>query len=215
MADIIRHPGAGSVSPATDDIENRFAIAFAPAQPVFNAMTKLRKVRNFIDERDRCDPNRNQLFGYLLEQLSIIPDIATLQQAKHLFQDAEHVPAPEEYYFLAIGVMLAAAPNSTKVAVDYSYGLVDSIMCDEELHRGYPEMGYSFAVVAQAIREVRRTCKYVPSAQELLEACDRQRRTFRKLIVDVDLMISVREEAEAPPPPPVTTPEEDNSDVPF
>lgn len=213
MADIIRHPGASSVAPSTDDIENRFAITFAPAEPALNAMRKLRMVRNHIDRWDRYG-RRYEAFGEMTnaEVLEFLPDMTALQQAKRLFHEAEQTPAPEEWLFLAIGVLLAAAPNSTKVPVDYTFGLVDSIMYDEELHRGYDEMGFSFATIALAIREVRRTCKYVPSAQEFLEACDGQRRSFRKLGDDVDLMIMVRERAEAPPP---KKPSDDDDDLPF
>ncbi len=195
-ADIIRHPGASNVAVATDDIEDRFAITFAPAQPVLDAMAQLRNIRHFVAKRDQVDPNRNQLFGFLQEQIELIPNMATLRKAKKLFHEAETVPAPEEWLFLAIGVLLAAAPNSGKIPTDYTFGLIHSIAQDEDLHWGY-DVGFSFAVIAKAVQEVRRTCKYVPSAQEFLEACDRQRRAFRKLGVDVDLMIAVREEAEA------------------
>jgi hypothetical protein len=214
MAEIV-HIADGALSANAAQFEDRFAIAFAPARPVERAMLKLRKVRNFIADRDRWDPKRNEnLFARLTqsERLDLIPDVATLQNAKRLFHEAEHVPAPEEWLHLVIGVYLAAAPNGGKVGVDYNFGLVDSMLFDEEAHRGYDEMGYSAAVVVQAIREVRRECKYVASAQEILEACDKHRRAFRKLGDDVDVMISVREEAELPPPPPD---DEDWSDIPF
>jgi len=79
VADIIRHPGASNVAAATDgDIEDRFRMTFEPAQPVLDAMAQLRKVRHFIAKRDRVDPNRNGLFGDLLEQVALIPDMAIL-----------------------------------------------------------------------------------------------------------------------------------------
>jgi hypothetical protein len=92
--------------------------------------------------------------------------------------------------------MLAAAPNSGKIPVDYTFGLVDSIMHDEELHKGYDELGFSFAVVALAVREVRRECKYIPTAQEVLQACQKHCRAFRDLGYDVEMLMRVRKNAE-------------------
>lgn len=202
-------------------IEDRFALAFAPAKPTFDALAKLRKVRNHLAERRRYDPNcKSHPFGHLAasERLGFLPDAATLAQARHLFHEAEHIPAPEEWLHLAFGAMLAAAPNSGRVPVDYQFGLVDLILNDEELHRGYDELGFSMPVVVLAIREVRRECKYVPSAQELLEACQKHRRAFRDLAFDVDVMIEVRDLAElalAPSRTPAREPSDDHIEIPF
>lgn len=198
---------------------DHFALAFAPARPTLDALAKLRKVRTYLAERERYDPKRNYAFGDLspTELLALLPDAATLQHAKQLFEEAQHVPAPEEWYFLALGAMLAAMPNSGKVPVDYTFGLVNSILNDDDLHRGYREMGFSFAVVVLAIREVRRECKFVPSAQEVLEACQKHRRAFRDLIVDLEVMISVREHAEVAlqPPKPRWGPQVDPDEAPL
>lgn len=208
-ADIIPHPGAtngGAV--AAGGFEDRFALTVAPARPVLDAMAKLRKARDFLAGGGTLDALTDA------ELLALLPETEILQQAKELFRDAECVPAPEEFLYLAFSVMLAAAPNSGKVAVEYTIGLVDSVMHDEELHRGYDELGFSFAVVALAIRQLRRQCRFVPSAQEVLDACDTQRRSFRKLAFDVDVMISQRQHAEEAMNAP-SKPVDDFSDVPF
>ncbi|WP_108516884.1 hypothetical protein [Bradyrhizobium algeriense] len=73
--------------------------------------------------------------------------------------------------------MLAAAPNTKTVSPAYSFGLIDSILYDEELREGH-SAGFNCAVVVSAIRQLRRDQSFIPAPAEVLQACLQHRRVF-------------------------------------
>jgi hypothetical protein len=231
-------------------IEDPVKIAFAPAKPTLDALAKLQPARNWLAEWEKRDPNHNHLLFDLRrrdlyeftdtanERLAIVPEMAVLEKAKQLFYDAEHVPAPPAWYALAFGAMLAAAPNTKSVSPAYTFGLIDSILYDEDLQEGYGP-GFSCPVVVCAIRQLRRDQSFIPAPAEVLQACLQHRRRFRDLGWTVAALIRVRQNAEEliaedkkryeedfgpfddtpiePRPPGWRPPDyrEDNSDCPF
>jgi hypothetical protein len=66
-------------------------------------------------------------------------------------------------------------------------------MYDEGVCERRYDQGFSCAVVAVAIREVRRTSEFVPSAATVIKACQEQRRKFRKLQRTVETLIDLRQ----------------------
>ena len=104
-----------------------------------------------------------------------------------------HLRAPEDWLPLAFGTMLAAAPNAKNIGPDYLFGLVDLIMYDEGVCERRYQQGFSLAVVAAAIREVRRTSEFVPAAATIIKACQEHRRKFRELQWTVETLIDVRQ----------------------
>jgi hypothetical protein len=124
-----------------------------------------------------------------------VPETGLLEKAKQLFHDAERVPAPPAWYGLAFGTMLAGAPNAKNVPPAYTFGLIDSILYDEELQERYGP-GFSCPVVVCAIRQLRRDTSFIPTPAEVLEACRQHRRKFRDLQWTVDVLMRVRQNAE-------------------
>jgi hypothetical protein len=189
-------------------LEDHFRLAFSPAKETFDALAKLRPARSWLADWDQRDPSRNHLLLDLRrypavdmvdlanQRLTIIPDTLFLEEAKLLFHEAEHVPAPDEWYPLAFGVMLAAATNAKNVAPDYTFGLVDLILYDESVCEKKYEQGFSCAVVAAAIREVRRTSEFVPTAATIIKACQEHRGKFREHQCTVETLIGARQNAE-------------------
>jgi hypothetical protein len=76
--------------------------------------------------------------------------------------------------------MLDSMPNARNVSPSYRFGLVDSMMRDEEVWGRYGP-GFSYAVVARAIREVRRTSEFAPSQAAFLKLCAKHRSQFQEL----------------------------------
>ena len=143
---------------------------------------------NMVDEYDEDDARA---------RLAVIPEMAFLQQAARLFDDAVRKSAPEAWYHLALGTMLASMPNAKNVATDYQFGIVDMLVHDHESWERDCQPGFSAPVFISAIRHVRREEEFVPSAAKILKACQTHRSRFRQLGSEAAVLIQVRENAEA------------------
>lgn len=188
-------------------IEDQVRIAFAPAKPTTDALSKLLPARNWLAEQQK----RERYERYLLldlenhypcelldeakARLVTVPEMTVLENAKRLFHDAENTPAPWGWYALAFNAMLAAAPNTKNVAPAYVFGLIDAFQHDEELWEGY-RPGFSCAVVVVALRQLRRDTNFIPTPAEVFQACLRHRRRFRDLQWTTDTLLQVRQNAE-------------------
>jgi hypothetical protein len=173
------------------------------ARPTLDAVLKLREARTWLADRQRYPRVMIDLHQVDEEdeedakaRLAIIPEVAVLQDAARLFDKAVRKSAPEAWYHLALGTMLAAMPNAKNVATDYQFGIVDMILRDEESWEKDCEPGFSAPVFVCAIRQVRREEEFVPSAAKILKACQEHRKRFKKLGVEVEVFIAVRENAE-------------------
>lgn len=213
MADIV--PLSTGHNLATGAVVDHFDLAAKPAQETLNAVLKLRGARIWLEEWRDYDPSYSRLLidrDRMVELYALIPDEAFLQRAGKLIDDAERKSAPEAWFHLALGSMLAQMPNSKNVAPDYQFGIVDSIMHDEEVWGRYGP-GFSAPVFVCALREARRKSDFVPGAATILDGCQRHRRRFRELGEIVSLFAKVRDSVEhwtedQPTP-------EDWSDCPF
>lgn len=140
-----------------------------------------------VDEEDEEDAKA---------RLAIIPEVPVLQDAAWLFDEAVRKSAPQPWYHLALGTMLASMPNAKNVAPDYQFMVVDVIMYDGESFQKGCQPGFSAAVFVSAIRKVLSEEEFVPTAAKLLKACLAQRQRFRLLASEVEVLIQVRENAE-------------------
>jgi hypothetical protein len=104
--------------------------------------------------------------------------------------------APQPWYHVALGTMLASMPNAKNVAPDYQFTVVDVIMYDGESFEKGCQPGFSAPVFVSAIRKVLSEEEFVPTAAKLLKACLAQRQRFRLLASEVEVLIQVRENAE-------------------
>jgi hypothetical protein len=204
------NPGQNIVPVAgTSGIINRFAQVAEVAQPTLDAVATLRAARAWLTDRpsladdDEADAKA---------RLALIPDAAFLQQAAQLFDDAVRKAAPEPWYHLVISSMLAGMPNAKNVAADYSYAVVDTILHDDEAWESGCEAGFSAPIFVCAIRQVRREEEFVPSAAKILKACQDHRKRFKQLGFEVEMLMTVRENAEKALLP---VERDDFSDVPF
>jgi hypothetical protein len=188
-------------------VVDHWAQVVSVAQPTLNAIPKLRESREWLAAWKNRDPGyihlmlnleRYDEFAEAEARIARVPDMAFLRDAGRLFDDAVRKSAPEPWLHLALGTMLAGMPNATNVAVDYSISIVDTLMHDdEEIWEKDCEPGFSAPIFVSAIRKVRREQKFVPSAAEIFEACKIYRKRFRELEGNANLLISVRENAEA------------------
>ena len=186
-------------------IIDQFEQVSAIAKPTLDATIKLRDARIWLTEQ-RKQPGtlyfvtERTIMEYdgdeIMARLALIPEVAFLQNALALFDDAVRKAAPAPWYFLALSAMLAAMPNATNVTADYQFSIVDMILHDEEAWARDCEPGFSPAVFTCAIRQLRRENRFVPSAAEFLEACQDQRNRFRQLASDTETLKRVRENAE-------------------
>jgi hypothetical protein len=217
--------------------EDPFATVLRPAQPALDAIVQLKPSIDFIvaNEKRRhfhLDVRRSLEFAdEAAERLKVIPPLAVLRQAERLFGDAERIPAPEAWLHVALGILLAERPNAGKVSPTYRFGIVDSMLYDEEY-----APGFSQPVVLRALRELRKASEFVPAPAEVLKTCARQKQSFGTLRLRTEQLIAVRENAEQilaedrrlweqdwgpiddepiPPRPPGWQPPADDVDVPF
>jgi hypothetical protein len=198
-------PGQNIVTGGGGDggsIVDRFAQVFAIARPTLDAIVKLRDARTWFADRQRCPTLMLNLHRALDEEdeakarIAIIPEMAVLKEAAQLFDDATRKAAPEPWYHLAIGTMLASMPNAKNVAPDYQFGVVDMLLNDEANWERDCAPGFSPAIFVCAIRQVRREEEFVPTAAKILKACKEQRKRFRQLGLEAEVLIDVRENAE-------------------
>jgi hypothetical protein len=210
MANNIRpiNPGQSNIVPAGAGgaVVDHFAQVFEIAKPTFDAIERLREARTWLEDRRKnyrtvmidLDDLEEEDQDEAKARLAVIPDLAVLQDTARLLDDAVCRSAPEPWYHLVLGTMLASMPNANNVALDYVCSITDMLIRDEETREKGCEAGFSPPVFVSAIRQVRREQKFVPSAAEILEACKSQRKRFRQLLeLDLAGLIQVRENAEA------------------
>jgi hypothetical protein len=195
----------GGATAGSGAIVDRFAQVSAIAKPTLDAIPKLRDAREWLAKWKNRDPSyfhlmlnveRYDELDEAEERLALVPDMTFLKQAGQLFDDAVRKSAPEPWFHLALGAMLAGMPNAKNVAPDYQFSVVDTLHDDEIWEKGC-EPGFSAPVFVCAIRQVRREEEFVPTAAKILKACQQQRKRFRELEGNVALLISVSENAEA------------------
>jgi hypothetical protein len=207
MNEII-HPNAGEIIAATPP-EDSFGLVFSPARPTLEMVRTMRPALHW------CDRNRTREGNITVHPLNtrkefwaknrakarfmfdLIPDQdEVLDKAQGLFDAAEHEPAPVDWLQAAVNLMLAGFPNARGVSEHYAAGIVDAVMDDPEVWQGY-EPGFSCPVIVRAIREVKRSSKFVPTHAELLELCQNHRRQFRQWQYDLLHLHNLRDAAEA------------------
>lgn len=206
VANDITPISSGLTVPPTGVVD-RWQQLLAPCKPTLTMVSSLRPVREWLAGCKKqngpvfFDADRYAKLSYVLqdridrqreERLAIIPETAILLDAKSLFHAAEHVPAPRNYLRLGIGVYLASMPNAANVnAAEYLCGVVDMLAGDDEVSGSF-----SVVAFACAIREVKRTNKFVASPAEILDVCQSQRKRFHDLGNDIEMLLWVRENAE-------------------
>jgi hypothetical protein len=183
----------------TPAAQNPLAMILAPAKPTMDAWMRLRPLLDASADGsyallDLKHPAKHR--HEAMERYEAIPDDRVLFGVSHLFEAAEFKPADEDWLNAAIVMMLDSMPNSGKVSVTYRHSIVDAIIYDAEAWgRGYTTP-FSCAVVTAAIREARRTSKFVPAHSEFLELCRQHRSKFHTLQSNVRDLIEVRQNAE-------------------
>jgi hypothetical protein len=193
---LIRSGGAsgGPVIIGDSGGEDPFEIAFRPAKPVLDAIVEMWKPLAWLDRQRQ---SRLPLFDSKRagELINVIPNDSRLLRAGALFQEAEQEPAPEGWVHIAIGLMLASmGPAAANVHDAYRCGIVDGKFQDPENWEGYSP-GFSTAVVARSIREVRRQ-DGVPSPARFLAMCAKHRARFKQWNADMNTLTAIRYEAE-------------------
>lgn len=182
---------------------NHWRQVVAIAKPTLDAARQLREARDWLADRQQyrrvlidLDSVDDADEEDARSRLAIIPEVVVLQEAAQLFDDAIRKAAPEAWYHLAIGTMLASMPNAKNVAGDYTFVMVDVLMYDDESRERGCQPGFSAPVFVSAIRRVLSEQTFVPTAAELLKACREYRHRFKALSVDVEALIQVRKNAE-------------------
>jgi hypothetical protein len=236
-------PGQNIVTGGGDGggVIDRFAQVFAVAKPTLDAILKLRDARTWYADRQHWPTLRLKLDLDFEDEakarLAIIPETAVLQEAAQLFDDAVRKSAPEGWYHLVLGTLLASMPNAKNVAPDYQFGVVDMLLNDEAIWERDCAPGFSAAIFVCAIRQVRREEEFVPTAAKILKACKEHRKRFKQLGLEVEMLIDVRQNAEQvieevnreyedlfgddpcepvpPRPPGWSPPVDDGEDLPF
>jgi hypothetical protein len=203
MSTNIRPISTGQIVTGGSAVVDRFEQVFAVAKPTLDAALKLRDARTWLADRQRYPSVMIDLDLVVEEdedeakaRLAIIPETAVLQEAAQLFDDAVRKSAPEAWFHLVLGTMLASMPNAKNVSPDYQFGIVDMLLRDEESWEKDCAPGFSAPIFVCAIRQIRREEEFVPSAAKLLKACKEHRRRFRQLGDEVAVLIGVRENAE-------------------
>jgi hypothetical protein len=194
--------GGGTAGSAVVD---RFAQVSEIAKPTLDAIPKLREAREWLAKWKNRDQGYNHLMLNVERcdeldeaevRIALIPDTAFLQQAGQLFDEAVRRSAPEPWFHLALGAMLAGMPNAKNVAPDYQFSVVGTLH-DDEIWEKDCDPGFSAPVFICAIKQVRREEEFVPTAAKILKACQQQRKRFRDLEHAANLLTAVRENAEA------------------
>jgi hypothetical protein len=185
-------------------VVDHWAQVAAVTKPTFDMIVKLRPARDWLE--DRRKNYRAVMIDFARsvqqvddeeakERLGIVPELAVLQEAARLFDDAVSKAPPAGWFALALGAMLRGMPNAAGVAADYTFNIVDMLVHGDVLDRGC-QPAFSAPIFVCALRKVRRELKFVPSAAEILEACQHYRKRFKDLASDVETLIEVRENAE-------------------
>jgi hypothetical protein len=119
---------------------------------------------------------------------------ALMYQAEELFHTAECEAAPEPWLHAAIGLTLDRMPSAKNLSPSYRFGLVDSMLRDPEVWGGY-RPGFSYAVIAQVARDVRRTGDFTPSPAEFLKLCGKHRSLFCERQSHIRRLVNLRQNA--------------------
>ena len=207
MSDVTISTGKNLVPGGGDDgsIVNRWKQVVAVAQPTLDAVIRLREARTWLEDRQRYPTVMlddgdfsDATDAEAASRLAIIPKMPVLQEAARLFDDAVHKAAPEPWYHLALGAMLASMPNAKNVQPEYQFMVVDTLLHDEETWEPGCEPGFSAPIFVCALRKVRKIPKegdFVPSVAKILEACQHYRGQFRSLAQQTDVLMEVRANA--------------------
>jgi hypothetical protein len=188
-------PDAGSIVPAGAH-EDPFALVFGPAQPTLNAARKLQPLFDYYKGREYLNVKQaDQHKAVAFNRCEAIPEDAVMYAAEKLFHAAECEPAPEPWLHAAIGLMLDSMPNAKNISPSYRFGLVDAMQHDPEVHERFGP-GFSYAVIAQVVREIRRTAEFVPTHAAFLKLCSQHRSLFGKRQYSVECLINLRQNAE-------------------
>ncbi|MET4788261.1 hypothetical protein ABIF64_000439 [Bradyrhizobium japonicum] len=205
MNQIIRPNTGDMIAPVPEDY---LQIVFSPARPTLDMIRTLQPCFNWCDKHRDSDGNitaristqkgfreKNRDGARFL--FDLIPDqTEVLNKADSLFHAAEHEPAPVDWIAAAINLMLAGFPNAKTVSEHYVSGIVDAAMDDEEVWQGYAP-GFSTPVVVRTIREVKRSCTFVPAHAEFIELLQKHRQWFRSRQWDLLRLSDLRDRAEA------------------
>jgi hypothetical protein len=199
---IITPSNAGSLTVGAD-ADDPFAMVFAPARPALNAARKLKPLFDWLeryDEMKREYPHlhvkrANEHQAAALERCEQIPADRIMYAVDKVFRAAEFEAAPEPWLHAAIGLMLDSMPNAKNTSPSYRFALVDAMMHDPDVFGGYGP-GFSHAVLAQSVREIRRTAEFVPSHATFLKLCSSHRSQFQKWQWSVSSLIDLRQNAE-------------------
>ena len=196
-----------SVGDAGGAIVNRWAQVIAVAQPTIDAVVKLRDSREWL--ADQQQQPGSILFDLkekwkvldddeVKARLATLPDKPFLEEAAKLFDDAVRKSAPEPWYYLALGGMLASMQSAKNIPPDYQFSVVDMILHDHDAWEKGCEPGYSAPVFVCAIREARRSDEkdFVPGPAKILKCCQANRKRFREAQGDVEALIDLRQNAE-------------------
>jgi hypothetical protein len=187
------------ITDAAGTADNAFKLVFAPAKLTLDTARRMKPLLRSV-EKGFSKLNEKDAGKYrdeAIERYNAIPDMLVLSEAGLLFEEAEFRPASEEWLHAAIGViMLDAMPNAKNVSPIYRESLVDAILFDEEAWGGRYRTGFSVAVVTEAIREVRRTCEFVPSQATFLKFCAQHRAQFENWQLCITRLEEMKENAE-------------------
>jgi len=183
MNDLTALPGAGTTILTGVTDANPYDVLFRPAKPTLDAIVQIWDSMRLLDRR-RADPT---------ELLKVIPPDAELKEARALFRQAEHAPAPESWTGIAVAMMVDSMPTAHRVSDAYVCSIIDSAYQDPETWENY-QPGFSYGVIARSIREARRL-EGLPSPGAFLEICSRHRRQFKKWQADVLTLINIRHDA--------------------
>jgi hypothetical protein len=192
--ELIRAGSTGSLV-ANQDRDDPFSIVFAPARPALAAAMQLHPLLRLIGTPLLDVGHAAKHRDAALERCAAIPRDKEMYAARKQFEAAEQEPAPEPWLHAAIGLTLDSMPGAESLPPSFRFGLVDLMMHDEDVHGDY-RPGFSYAVVAKAAREIRRTCECVPSQATFLKACTKHRAGFRKLVSLTERLIELRQNSE-------------------
>jgi hypothetical protein len=198
--------GQNNIVPAgaSGAVVDHWSQVAAVAQPTLDMIVKLRPARDWLEDRRKnyrtvlinVDRAVEQVEDEeAKERLGIVPELAVLQDAAMLFDDAVSKAPPAGWFALALGAMLRGMPNAASIAADYTFNIVDMLVHGDVLDLGC-QPAFSAPIFVCALRKVRSEQKFVPSAAEILEACQHYRKRFKELANDVETLMMVRENAE-------------------
>jgi hypothetical protein len=209
MDQIIKSDASNARNPVSAgqcDGEDPFKVIFGPARTTLNAARKIQPLVNVYKGAVSSSTGFRMVSAGNLEEakkhrelalnhFESIPKDRLMYRAIKLFRAAERESAPGPWLHAAIGLIFDAIPNAKNVSASVRFGLVDSMLYDEEVWEGY-RPGFSAPVIAQVGREVRRACQFAPGPAEFLKLCQKHRASFKELAFYADKLILVRQAAE-------------------